>query len=155
MFNLILVVDGWGISFGSAVKWILLDLTADKSTLIQVMTLCRQATSHHLSQYWHRSVSPYGVTRPRWVKWCHSVFGRPWRFGKSEHQGPLLLTEMRLTSIGTMGLLPDTRNCGLCMRRECRELFPSTDFKGNRLLAIPACIVARASRTCRDACRDR
>ena len=31
-----------------------------------------------------------------------------------------------------MGLLPDTWNCGLCMRRECRELFPATDFKGNR-----------------------
>ena len=23
-----------------------------------------------------------------------------------------------------MGLLPDTQNCGLCMRRECREHFP-------------------------------
>ena len=32
---------------------------------------------------------------------------------------------------------------------------PPTDFKGNRQLAIPACITARASRTCRDACRDR
>ena len=32
---------------------------------------------------------------------------------------------------------------------------PAADFKGNRLLAIPACITARASRTCHDACRDR
>ena len=32
---------------------------------------------------------------------------------------------------------------------------PATDFKGNRKLAIPACITARAWRTCRDACRDR
>ena len=32
---------------------------------------------------------------------------------------------------------------------------PATDFKGNHKLAIPACITARASRTCRDACRDR
>ena len=32
---------------------------------------------------------------------------------------------------------------------------PAADFKGNRYLAIPACITARASRTCRDACRDR
>ena len=31
---------------------------------------------------------------------------------------------------------------------------PATDFKGNRWLATPACITARASRTCRDACRD-
>ena len=29
------------------------------------------------------------------------------------------------------------------------------DSKGNRYLAIPACIAARAARTCRDACRDR
>ena len=44
----------------------------------------------------------------------------------------------------TMGLLPDTQSYGLRMRREC-----------HRGLAIPTCIVARASRTCRDACRDR
>ena len=25
---------------------------------------------------------------------------------------------------GIMGLLPDTENCGLRMRRECRERFP-------------------------------
>ena len=35
------------------------------------------------------------------------------------------------------------------------NVFPATDFKGNRGLTIPACITARASRTCRDACRDR
>ena len=33
--------------------------------------------------------------------------------------------------------------------------FPAADFTGNRWLAIPACITARAWRTCRDACRDR
>ena len=44
------------------------DLTVDKSTLVQVMAWCRQATSNYLSQCWHRSVSPYGVTRPQWVK---------------------------------------------------------------------------------------
>ena len=43
-----------------------------------------------------------------------------------------------------MGLLSDAGN-----------VFPANNFKGNRQLAIPACITARASRTCRDACRDR
>ena len=43
-----------------------LDLTEDKSTLVQVMAWCRQATSHYLSQCWPRSVS-YGVIRPQWV----------------------------------------------------------------------------------------
>ena len=33
-----------------------------------------------------------------------------------------------------MGLLPDTQNCGLRIRRECRECFPATDFKGNYYL---------------------
>ena len=36
------------------------------------------------------------------------------------------------------------------MRRECRERFPRHCKQ-----AIPTCITARASRTCRDACRDR
>ena len=40
------------------------------------------------------------------------------------------------------------------MRRECRNVFSATYFKGSRQLAIPACITARAWRTCRDACRD-
>ena len=44
-----------------------LDLTDDKSTLVQVMAWCRQATSHYLSQCWPRSMSPYGITRPQWV----------------------------------------------------------------------------------------
>ena len=30
------------------------------------------------------------------------------------------------------------------------NVFPATDFKGNRKLAIPACITARACRTCRE-----
>ena len=44
----------------------------------------------------------------------------------------------------TMGLLPDTYNCGLRMRREWRERFPATNFKGKRKSAIPTCITARA-----------
>ena len=47
--------------------WMPLDLTDDKSTLVQVMAWCRQATSHYLSQFWPRFMSPYGVTRPQWV----------------------------------------------------------------------------------------
>ena len=32
------------------------------------MAWCRQATSHYMSQCWSRSMAPYGVTRPQWVK---------------------------------------------------------------------------------------
>ena len=34
--------------------------TDDKSTLVQVMAWCRQATSHYLNQCWPRSPTPYG-----------------------------------------------------------------------------------------------
>ena len=46
-----------------------LDLSDNKSTLVQVMAWCRQATSHYLSQCWPRSRPPNGVTRPQWVNW--------------------------------------------------------------------------------------
>ena len=48
---------------------------------------------------------------------------------------------MILEKIDRMGLLPDTQNCGLRMRRECRECFPRHSG-----LAIPTCITARAWR---------
>ena len=38
----------------------------------QVMAWCHQATSHYLSQCWPRSMSPYGVIRPQWVKWFYN-----------------------------------------------------------------------------------
>ena len=47
------------------------DLTDDKSTLVQVMAWCRQATSHYLNQYWPISPTSYGVTRPQLVKWYY------------------------------------------------------------------------------------
>ena len=59
---------GWGISREIALRWMLLDLIDDKSTLVQVMAWCRQATSHYLNQCWPSSVLPYGITRPQWVK---------------------------------------------------------------------------------------
>ena len=62
------MTDGWGISCKIALRRMLLDFTDDKSTLVQVMAWCRQATSHYLSQCWPRFMSPYGVTGPQWVK---------------------------------------------------------------------------------------
>ena len=48
-----------------------------KLTLVQVMIWCQQAASHWLSQCWPRSMSPYDVTRPQWIKyhhWCSKTF---------------------------------------------------------------------------------
>ena len=67
IFKQISVIDGWGISCEIALIWMSFDFADDRSTLVQVMVWCRQATSHYLSQCWHRSMSPYGVTRPQWV----------------------------------------------------------------------------------------
>ena len=39
--------------------------------------------------------------------------------------------------IVTMGLLPDTQNCGLRMRRECRERFPHHRFQRKPLVSDP------------------
>ena len=58
---------GWGLSYEIAFRWMPLDSTDDKSTLVQVMAWCCQATCHYLNQCWPRSLTPYGITRPQWV----------------------------------------------------------------------------------------
>ena len=68
IFKWILVIDGWGISSEIVLIWMSLDYTDDQSTLVHVMAWCRQAPSHYVNQCWPRSLSPYGVTRPEWVK---------------------------------------------------------------------------------------
>ena len=58
---------GWGISLEIAHRCLSQDFTDDKSTLVQVMVWCHQATNHYLSQCCPRSLSPYGITRLQWV----------------------------------------------------------------------------------------
>ena len=58
-------------------------LTDDKSTLVQVMAWCHQATSHYLSQCWPSSMSPYGINRQQCVNVHQSlcvclVLSKPW-----------------------------------------------------------------------------
>ena len=67
IFNLVLLIGIFRSSYGNALRWMPQDLTDDKSTLVQVMAWCRQATCHYLSQCWLSSLSPYGVARPQWV----------------------------------------------------------------------------------------
>ena len=62
IFKLILLNGGWGISYEIAIRWMPLNLTDDKSTLVLVMAWCCQATSHYLSQCWPRSLSSYMVS---------------------------------------------------------------------------------------------
>ena len=57
IFKLILLNGGWGISYGIAPRWIPLNLTDDKSTLVQLMAWCCQTTSHYLIQCWPSSIA--------------------------------------------------------------------------------------------------
>ena len=68
IFNLVLLIGLFRSSYDNVLRWMPQDLTDDKSTLVQVMAWCRQATSHYLNQCWQRSPTPYDVTWPRWVK---------------------------------------------------------------------------------------
>ena len=68
IFNLVLLIGIFRSSHDNSLRWMPQGLTDDQSTLAQVMAWCRQATSHYLSQCWPRSLSPYCVTRPQWVK---------------------------------------------------------------------------------------
>ena len=36
-----------------------------------------------------------------------------------------ILLDMKTSQHGDTGLLPDTKKCGLCMRRECRDRSPT------------------------------
>ena len=70
IFKPILMIGGWGIACEIALRWMSLDFTDDKSTLIQVMAWCRQAASHYLSLWF---MLPYGTTKPQWVKQCYNI----------------------------------------------------------------------------------
>ena len=65
-FKLISTIKILSIFYEIAIRWMPQHLTDHQSTLVQVMAWCRQVTS--LSQCWPRSLSPYDVTRPQWVK---------------------------------------------------------------------------------------
>ena len=67
IFTLIIQGSSLGIHLEIDLKWMPKNLTIEESTLFQVMTWCRQATSHFLSQCWPRSVLPYDITRSQWV----------------------------------------------------------------------------------------
>ena len=85
-FNLVFLIDIFKSSHDNALWWMPWDLTDDKSTLVQVMAWCRQASSHYLSLYWLSFLSPYGVARPQWLNWSVEYtdqykwyLGRGWR----------------------------------------------------------------------------
>ena len=77
-------------------RWMPLDLTDDKSTLVQVMAWCRQATCHYLSQCWPRSMLPNGVSRPQWVKHSYRVILH--YFVRSEYEKNIYIIHLLISA---------------------------------------------------------
>ena len=76
IFNIVLLIFMSWFPYDNALRRMTQDSTDDKSTLVQVMAWCRQATSHYLSQCWPGSVTPYDITRPQRVN-CHCILHMP------------------------------------------------------------------------------
>ena len=90
-----------------AIRWMPQHLTHHQSTLVQVMAWCRQATIHYLSQCWPRSLSPYDVTRPQWVKIATATPRGQWV--QSLWLSDAIMSSEVLVNIGSGdGLLPDS-----------------------------------------------
>ena len=109
ILQIISVIDGWGISCELVLRWMSLDLIDDKSTLVQVMAWCHQATSHYLNQCWPRSLLPYGFTRPQWVtsiifKLIIEISRRRICYGITLRSVPLNLINKKSTLVQVMAL---------------------------------------------------
>ena len=125
--------------------------------------ICRISTQFVVDNVWnwnHNFVWEVAWTYTRaatpagWYAWrC----GGPTVGGKPPGAVSLLHKRYHVskTTVHSMGLLPDMQNCRLRMRRGMPGTFPPLRLRRNRQLAILACITTRASRTCRDAYRDR
>ena len=110
IFKQILVIDGWDISCEIALIWMSLDFTDDQSTLVQVMAWCCQATSHYVSQSWPRSLSPFGVIKPQWVKPFDITCLRPIKSWKwcSSFVCILLISFIYLTKVRPLSFIGQT-----------------------------------------------
>ena len=76
--NLVLLIGIFTSLKDNALRWMPWDHTDDKSTLVQVVAWCCEATSHYLSQCWPSCMSPYGVTRPQWITNFSPKFWKEW-----------------------------------------------------------------------------
>ena len=83
---------------------------------------------------------------------CH----RGARYGESQLLcQPTFVTHCTLCGHTSWASYEICKIAGCACTGNAGNVFPATNFKGNRLLAILAFITARASRTWLDACRDR
>ena len=76
--------------------------------------------------------------------WYNYLFPIVNEWTKFHRMAPDSCSIWRSSASRCMGLLPDTKNCGLRMRRECRNRFP-----------LPPTLMETISLRSRHACRDR
>ena len=106
------------------------------STLVRVMAFCRTSPSHYLNHCW---------LIIRGVLW-HSPernFAKKMLMNLIHNACPNITLQVNYH----MGLLPDMLNCGLRMRRECRERFSSPSrvsdpdmHHGTCVTHVPGCM---------------
>ena len=125
LFKPISAFGGSCISDEIVFERMLLGFTDSKSTMVQIMAWCLYATSLY------RAIVDQVLCR---------------------HMASLVHNE--LSEILTWASYQIGKIAGCACAGNVGNVFPANDFKGNPQLAIPACIKARASRTCRNACRD-
>ena len=104
------MTDGWDISCEIVLREMLLDLTDDKSTLVQVMAWCRQASSHYLSQCWSRSVSAKiaSILLTHWGRVTHIFVGNLTSLGPDNGLSPgrhqsIIWSDAGILLIGPLG----------------------------------------------------
>ena len=94
VYSVMLKLILWSRSCEIALRWMPLNTFDDKSTLVQVMTWCHQASSHYLSQCWPRSISPYGIIGPQWIEiyLCGTITAVTQQNFSYAHIYPLVIT---------------------------------------------------------------
>ena len=114
------------------------DYSDDESTLVQVIARCCQATSHFLSSCWPSFMTSYGITRPQLVKWISQLqwccTRKYYGLAKEKRLHVLILSSVWLNThvLSSMGLLPNTSNCGCACARNAGNVFPATAGKQSR-----------------------
>ena len=114
---------------------------------------CEQITSHQLNEAQHIT-KPYSMEYSSTIQQIRGIANIIASIDYNYANNMSHTKYMEMCGVlycgGSMGLLPDT---GCVWAGNAGNIFPATDL--NRLLDILACITARASSTCGDACRDR
>ena len=112
------------------VVWMIED--AARGFLDKHIKQCIYMTLPHISKWHVTKWLTYTSCKAFDYSWSDSIEN----LFQCEYQLALVNYNLKIAGI-TMGLLPDTHNCGLSMRRECREHFPRHRFQRKPLVSDP------------------